>query len=111
MSNTNCNLMKITLDGVEYVRADCAQSAAVPGSRSVLVLDRGWIVAGDLTRENGRIKVSRAVHVRRWEDIGFDGMIANPKSSKVTIKPLPNGFDVPESCELFCVPVDDNWGL
>lgn len=99
----------ITIDQVKYVRED----SIVPkpsGSRAVVVVDRGWIFAGDVTRENGRIKLSRAIHVFRWESIGFDGMIANPKSNKVTLKPLAD-VDMPESAEIFCIPVHDSWGL
>jgi hypothetical protein len=81
------------------------------GTRAVVVVDRGWIFAGDVTRKNGRIKLDRAVHVFRWESIGFDGVIANPKSSKVTLKPMPNGVDLPEGAEIFCVPVSNDWGL
>jgi hypothetical protein len=100
----------ITVNGIEYVRADQVQSVA-PGNRAVVVVDRGWIFAGDVTRENGRIKLSRAVWIFRWESIGFDGMIANPKSNKVTVKPMPQGVDLPEGSEVFCVPVADDWGL
>ena len=100
----------ITVNGVDYVRADQVQQTPV-GNRAVVVVDRGWIFAGDITRENGRIKLTRAVHVFRWESIGFDGMISNPKSAKVTIKPMPNGVDIPEGAEVFCVPVETNWGL
>lgn len=108
---SECNVKKITIDGVDYVRADMAQQAPIPGKRFVLVLDRGWIVVGDVQDVGGRIKVSRALHVRKWETIGFDGMISNPKSDKVTLKALPNGFDVPADCELFRVPVSDDWGM
>lgn len=104
MSNT------ITINGIEYVPASEVQPR-ITGNRAVVVVDRGWIFAGDVTRENGRIKIERAVHVFRWESIGFDGVIANPKSSKVTLKPIPNGVDLPEGAEIFCVPVDDGWGL
>lgn len=104
MSNT------ININGIEYVPAANA-APRVTGNRAVVVVDRGWIFAGDVTRENGRIKIERAVHVFRWESIGFDGVIANPKSSKVTLKPIPNGVDLPEGAEIFCVPVDDQWGL
>lgn len=100
----------ITVNGVDYVRADQAQQTPV-GNRAVVVVDRGWIFAGDMTRENGRIKLTRAVHVIRWDNIGFDGLIANPKSSKVTLKPMSNGVDIPEGAEVFCVPVETNWGL
>jgi len=97
----------ITINGVEYVRADSAPS----GNRAVIVVDRGWIFAGDVVRENGRIRLSRAVNVVRWDTIGFDGMIANPKSENVIIKTIPNGVDIPEVAEVFCVPVSDGWGL
>jgi len=100
----------IKIDDIEYVRSDL-MAPPVSGSRSVIVVDRGWIFAGDVTRENGRIKLSRAIHVFRWESIGFDGMIANPKNIKVTLKPLSNIVDMPESAEIFAIPVADDWGL
>lgn len=100
----------ITINGVAYVQADQV-TAAPTGNRAVVVVDRGWIFAGDVVRENGRIKLSRAVHVFKWESIGFDGMIANPKSLKVTLKPLPTGVDIPQVAEVFCVPVGDEWGI
>jgi hypothetical protein len=83
----------------------------VSGTRAVVVVDRGWIFAGDVTRKDGRIRLSNAVWVFRWESVGFDGVIADPKSSSVTIKPMPNGVDIPEGAEIFCVPVCDRWGL
>ena len=98
---------KIEINGVEYVRADVRPT----GTCAVVVVDRGWIFAGDVVRENGRIRLDRAVWVFRWESIGFDGMIADPKSDKVVIRPIPNGVDLPEGAEIFLVPVDDCWGL
>ena len=98
---------KIVINGVEYVRAD----ARPTGTRAVVVVDRGWIFAGDVVRENGRIRLTRAVWVFRWESIGFDGMVANPRSTKVDIRPIPNGVDLPQGAEIFLVPVDDSWGL
>ena len=98
---------KIVINGVEYVRADVRPI----GTRAVVVVDRGWIFAGDVVRENGRIRLDRAVWVFRWESVGFDGVIADPKSAKVTIRPIPNGVDLPEGAEIFLVPVDDSWGL
>lgn len=99
----------ITIDDVKYVRAD---SVAVKpnGNRAVIVVDRGWIFAGDVTRANGRIKLARAIHVFRWESIGFDGMIATPKSNKVTLKPLAD-VDMPDSAEIFAIPVGEDWGF
>ena len=104
------NVNTISINGVNYVRADSVQ-AAPSGNRSVVVVDRGWIFAGDVKRLNGRIRLSRAVWVFRWESIGFDGVIANPKDKKVTIKVMQNEIDIPEGSEIFNVPVDKNWGL
>jgi hypothetical protein len=51
------------------------------------------------------------VWVFRWESIGFDGVLADPKSIKVTIKPLKYDPDIPSDSEVFRVPVGDDWGL
>jgi hypothetical protein len=100
-------MKKIVVDGVSFV----AESDLPKGNRAVVVVDRGWIFAGDMVRENGRIKLTRAVHVFRWESIGFVGMIDNPKSNKVTLKALNNPVDIPEGAEVFTVPVEESWGL
>lgn len=97
----------ININGVEYTPIKPTPS----GTRAVIVVDRGWIFAGDVTRESERIKLDRAVWVFKWQTIGFDGMIANPKDPKVTLRGMPNGVDIPQGAEVFCVPVTDNWGL
>lgn len=80
-------------------------------NRAIVVVDRGWIFAGDVVRQNGRIQLSRALHVYSWKNIGFDGVVSQPKSSDVQLKPLPTGVDIPEGAEVFCIPVADDWGL
>lgn len=99
----------IEVNGVKYVRRDSVPLRPT-GNRAVVVVDRGWIFAGDVTRENGRITLTNAIHVFRWESIGFDGMIANPSSSKVTLKSLSNPVEIPEGSEIFLIPVSDDWG-
>lgn len=96
----------ITINGIEYVPA----SSRPTGTRAVVVVDRGWIFAGDVTRENGRIRISRALHVFKWESIGFAGMIADPKKAKADLRPIAD-VDMPSGAEVFCVPVADDWGL
>lgn len=97
----------IIVDGVEFIE----KQPTPTGTRAVVVVDRGWIFAGDVTRENGRIILTRAVHVLRWESIGFDGLIATPKSSKVTLKAMSRTVEIPAGAEVFSVPVADDWGL
>jgi hypothetical protein len=91
------------IDGVKYVPEKSA------GKRAVVVVDRGWIFAGDVTETDGRIKLTRALWVFRWETIGFDGVIANPK--KAILKVMTTDVDLPAESEIFRCPVGDDWGL
>lgn len=96
----------INIDGVQYIPVD--QVPVRPsGNRCVVVVDRGWIFAGDVTRENGRIRLSRAVWVFRWESVGFAKMI---ETEKADIRPIAD-VDIPAGAEIFCVRVVDSWGL
>jgi hypothetical protein len=97
----------ITIDNVKYIREDSVVQKP-NGNRAIIVADRGWIFAGDVTRENGRIKLSRALHVFKWESVGFSGMIENTK--KADLRPIAD-VDIPEDAEIFCVPVSASWGL
>jgi hypothetical protein len=96
----------IKIDNIEYVRFD-AVSAPITGNRAVIVVDRGWIFAGDVTRENGRIRLSRALHVFKWDSIGFAKMV---ETADADLRPISD-VDLPADSEIFCVPVTDNWGL
>lgn len=80
------------------------------GNRHVVVVDRGWIFAGDVTRRNGRIILTRALHVFRWEEIGFAKVIEEPGSSKVDLRPIAD-VHIPEGAEIFSIPVAEDWGL
>jgi hypothetical protein len=95
----------ITINGIEYVPA----SNRPTGNRAVVVVDRGWIFAGDVTRENGRIYLANAVHVFRWESVGFAGIIADCKAGSADLRPIAD-VDIPASAEVFSVPVPATWG-
>ena len=94
-------MSNITLNGVEY-----APVKPATGTRAVVVVDRGWIFAGDVTRENGRVKLSRAVHVFSWKNIGFAKMV---ETQQADLRPIAD-VDMPAGAEIFCVPVHDKWG-
>jgi len=95
----------IVLNGVKFV-----PEKPVTGTRAVVVVDRGWIFAGDVTEENGRIRLTRAVWVFRWEEVGFNRVIADPLDSRVDLRPIDD-VDIPAQSEIFRVPVADDWGL
>ena len=94
----------LTIFGVEYEPV----RARVTGTRAIVVVDRGWIFAGNVMRENGRIRLSNAVWVFRWEKVGFSGIVSDPKAAD--LRPIAD-VDIPAGAEVFCVPVHDGWGL
>ena len=98
-------MANVIIDGVEY-----APVKQTNGNCAVVVVDRGWIFAGDVTRAKGRIRISNALHVFKWERVGFSGMIENPKKAKADLRPVAD-VDLPDGAEIFCVPVADGWGL
>jgi len=99
-------MTNVIIDGIEY-----APVVRAAGTRAVVVVDRGWIFAGDATREGNRIFLDNAVWVFRWESIGFDGVIANPKDKNVTLRKMKNRVEIPAQSEIFSVPVSDDWGV
>lgn len=100
---STCN---VTINGIEY--APIKQGPV--GPRAVVVVNSGWIFAGDVTRENGRIKLTNAVWVFRWESVGFAAVVADPKKSKADIRPIAD-LDIPEQSEVYSIPVPAGWGL
>lgn len=106
----NQTIDRIDINGVKYVREDQVPAAKPSGNRAVVVVDRGWIFAGDVTDEDGRIKLSRALHVFSWQSVGFAKMVADPKSGKADLRPIAD-VDIPRDAEVFRVPVPANWGL
>lgn len=104
-NNGDNEMQNVIINGVEY-----APIKQATGTRAVIVVDRGWIFAGNVTRANGRIKLANALHVFKWESIGFAGMIADPKKAKADLRKISD-VDIPEGAEVFCVPVEDKWGL
>ena len=97
-------MKKIEIDGVTHYPISAS------GNRAVVVVDRGWIFAGDVSDEDGRIRITRALHVFGWSSIGFAKILEEPKSDKVDLRPCTD-VDVPASAEIFRVPVDSEWGL
>ena len=87
---------EISINGINYLRKDSVQPK-LNGKRAVVVVDRGWIFAGDVTEENGRIYLDRAVWVFRWESVGFAAVVADPKKSSRK-KALPRVFSRHEDC-------------
>lgn len=79
--------------------------------RVVLVVDRGWIFAGDQSlTPDGYIRLSNAVHVFRWENMGFAKMLEDWKNTKVDLRKVSD-VEVPRDSVIFRAPVEASWGL
>ena len=92
----------VIINGVEY-----APVVKKEGNRAVVVVDRGWIFAGDVERKDGRIYLTDAVWVFRWESVGFSAIVKDP--SKADIRPIDD-VELPAVSEIFCIPVHKKWG-
>ena len=105
--NNQEKIETIKINNVEYVRKD--QVGETPkGNRAIVVIDRGWIYAGDVVQENGRITINNAVWVFKWESVGFSGIVADP--SKADLRKMPYPVDLPEESEVYRVAVPESWG-
>lgn len=81
-------------------------------TRAVVVVDRGWIFAGDLGKTaDGYVQLTNAVHVFRWEQIGFAKMLEEWRSDKVDLRRIAEPVEVPADAVIFRVPVAADWGL
>lgn len=102
----------IEINGVRYVPESTGGPAVPPaGNRAVFVIDRGFIYAGDWSLSDGQYTLADAVNLRRYESIGFEGVLANPKSNMATIVAMPYPVIVPAGSVLFRVSVPQGWGL
>lgn len=102
----NASLSTITVNGIEYTPVGTIPT----GNRHIVVVDRGWIFAGDMTRENGRIYLSRVVWIFKWTGCGFAAVVEDPVAAKADIRPF-NDIDIPEASEIYSIPVSENWGI
>jgi len=93
--------------------SDCATKpkAKLEEKRVIVVVDRGWIFAGDqTTTSDGFVKLTNAVHVFRWESCGFAKMIEDWKNPKVDLRRVVD-VEIPKDSIIFRVPVGAEWGL
>ncbi len=102
---------KIVINGKTYVSETSVPPAVPTGNRHVIVIDRGWVVAGDLVVKEDRLYLNRAVHVLSWSGCGFDGMLRDPKSSNVKLKKFDHVLNAPADSEIFRVQVSNDWGM
>lgn len=101
----------IIIDDEKYVRESDVLKIPPNGNRKVVVIDRGWIFAGDVELQGDMYKLTRAVHVFCWDSIGYSRMLVDWRSDKVDIRQCEHDVEVPKGSVIFFSPVEDTWGL
>lgn len=97
--------------GIGCDAAPRTAKAKLEEKRVILVVDRGWIFAGDQsTTGDGYVKLTNAVHVFRWESMGFAKMVEDWKNTKVDLRKVAD-VELPRDSIIFRVPVPKDWGL
>ena len=112
MEESNTNIETITINGVQYVREDLLPASVEPsGDRVVVIADRGFVYAGNVTRqEDGSIVLRNAVNVRRWGKGGMGGLLSDPKAAEATLDPVAYPIEFPAGTVLQIVRVPETWG-
>lgn len=97
--------IKNAIEVLQKATANCAQ-----GDRHIVVLDRGWIFAGDMSldKETNVYTLSNCVNIRKWETGGFGGLTLSAKVSKATLNEC-SLIRFHASAMIFCVPIDGDW--
>ena len=103
-------VLDIEINGVKWM-PDARPDALPAGDRAVFVIDRGFIYAGDWSLSDDEYTLTNAVNLRRYESIGFEGVLRDPKSTYATIVSMPYPVIVPIGSVLFRIPVHAGWGL
>lgn len=73
----------IRIDEVEYVRADSVD--AKPTKKQIVILQRGWVVIGNVSKEGTDFTISNCSVIRSWGtskglgEIALNGPTSNTK--------------------------------
>lgn len=96
------------IDEVKYIRAD--QAEVVPTKKQIIVLQRGWVVVGDVAKNADEVTVSNCSIVRIWGTSNGLGEIAeNGATSKTKLDKCPDIVVHPLSVVLYMNVNMDKW--
>ena len=77
--------------------------------RNIVVLDRGWIFVGDLTKlDDDSYQLTNCGNIRKWSTGGFGGLTKSKGSSGACVDEC-NPIRFKAKAMIFCVPVSGDW--
>ena len=96
------------IDEVKYVRADNID--VKPTTKQIVVLQRGWIVIGDVNKSENEVTIKNCSVIRVWGTSKGIGEIAeNGKTSKTVLDKSPDVVVHPLSVVLYMNVNMDKW--
>jgi hypothetical protein len=84
----------LTIDGVEYVKKSEASGSEYKGDKKIVILQRGWVMAGRLERDGSECKLHNAHVIRVWGTTNGLGELA--ESGKLSQTKLDKCYGVVE---------------
>jgi len=76
--------------------------------RHIVVLHRGWIFVGDLTKLDNGYMLTNCANIRKWSSGGFGGLTKSKVDSGAVVDPCcPIKFH--DEAMIMCVPVSGDW--
>jgi hypothetical protein len=96
--------VKQAIKVLEQATANCAT-----GDRHIVVLDRGWIFAGNLSKDEHHVyTLTDAVNVRKWDSGGFGALSKSATAAGATLDKCAT-LRFHETAMMFAVPISSDW--
>ena len=96
------------IDDVQYIKADSVN--VKPTTKQIVVLQRGWVVIGDVNKEDDEVAINNASVIRIWGTSKGLGEIAeNGATDKTKLDPCPPLTVHPMTVILYMNVNEDKW--
>ena len=80
------NPQTIKIDNTEYIRADSI--SIKPSKKKIVILQRGWVVVGDFSKEDVNCTLTNASVIRSWgTSKGIGELALNGPTEKTKLDP------------------------
>lgn len=98
----------IRIDEIEYVRADSV--TVRPTKKQIVVLQRGWVVVGDVEKTETEVKINNCSVIRIWgTSKGLGEIASNGPTSSTKLDPCPDLIVHPLSVVLYMNVTESKW--
>ena len=78
------------------------------GNRHIVVLDKGFIFVGDLSKEGDTYTLCNCGNIRKWGKGGFGGLTRSRSDSEAIVDDCAT-IKFTDKSLIFIVPVKENW--